>query len=103
MSRKHSVIRQEGLKETTKTLIAVLKEAVLVLNMSMSLHTTLAAEAQLEERQYFLEEQIWNKENSLIYLAEIRRAAVFKTEGQIITKVNLNKEQCINMILPLTS
>jgi hypothetical protein len=56
--------------------------SVFVPNMSMSLQTTLAAEAHLAEGQFLLKEQTLNKEKSLIYRTGIRRPTVSKTEGQ---------------------
>jgi hypothetical protein len=49
--------------------------------MSMSLQTTLAAEAHLAG-QFLLEEQTLNIEKSLIYRTGTRRPTVSKTEGQ---------------------
>jgi hypothetical protein len=51
-------------------------------NTSISLQTTLAAEAHLAEGQYLLEEQTLNKVKSLIYRAGTRRPTISKTEGQ---------------------
>jgi hypothetical protein len=50
--------------------------------MSISLQTTLAAEAHLAEGQYLLEEQTLNKVKSLMYRAGTRRPTISKTEGQ---------------------
>jgi hypothetical protein len=50
-------------------------------NMSMSLQTTLAADAHLAEGQ-FIDEQTLNNANSPIYQAGTRRPTISKTEGQ---------------------
>jgi hypothetical protein len=55
---------------------------VFVLNTSMSVQTTLAAEAHLIEGQFLLEEQSVNTEKSLIRREVIRRPTVSKIEGQ---------------------
>jgi hypothetical protein len=47
--------------------------------MSVSLQTTLAAEAHLAEGQYLLEEQKLNKVKSLMYRAGTHRPTISKT------------------------
>jgi hypothetical protein len=54
----------------------------LALITSISLQTTLAAEAHLAEGQYLLEELTLNKVKSLMHRARTRRPTISKTEGQ---------------------
>jgi hypothetical protein len=54
----------------------------LALNISASLQTTLAADAQLAEGQFLHEEQTLNKAMSVIHRPGTRRPAISETEGQ---------------------
>jgi hypothetical protein len=54
-------------------------------NTSTSLQTTLAADTDLAEGQFLLEEQTLNNAKSLIYRAGTRRPTISKTEGQNLT------------------
>jgi hypothetical protein len=51
-------------------------------NMSMSIQTVLAAEAQPAEGQFLLDEQTLNKAKYLMYQARTPRQTVSKTKGQ---------------------
>jgi hypothetical protein len=77
-----------------------LGKIVWVLNMSSSQKATFAAEARLAEGQFLTEEQALNKATSLIYGAMTNSFQNRRTEFR--TKVNLNKEQNVNVIPPLT-
>jgi hypothetical protein len=70
----------------------------------VTLPTTLPAETHIAEKQVLLEEQILNIEKHVIYLTGTGRPVVFPTGRTTFrTKVNLNKDQCTNMVPPLTS
>jgi hypothetical protein len=64
-----------------------LRETVLVLNISTSLQTTLAAEAHLAERKFSLE-----KQKSLMILRRKSKTKSFQKRTEFKTNVNLNKE-----------
>jgi hypothetical protein len=72
-------------------------------NTFTSLQTALAAEAHAIEGQFLLEELTLNVEKPLIHRPGTRRPTISKTEGpNLESKVNSNKEQCIDAIPPLT-
>jgi hypothetical protein len=62
---------------------------------------TLGAEVHLAEKQFLLEEQSSNTEKSLIYRAGTRKPSFQKRLTKIEAKVNLSKEECIEVMPPL--
>jgi hypothetical protein len=73
----------------------------LVANTSTSLQTTLTTEANLTGGQLLVEKQTSEVKKSLIHRTGTRRPTVSKRE-EFRTKVNVNKEQRVKLIVPHT-
>jgi hypothetical protein len=69
-------------------------------NTSPFLQTTLAADADTAEGQFLLMEQTLNAGRSLIYRAGNRKPSLQKRRAAFRTKVDLKKEQCIEVKPP---